>query len=543
MSQDLCRCGSLSFLTYLLVILFGVSSWVDINGLWVELPILVQNLPEGWDLPSYMAVIIQIANVAPFVYTVATTLWPHRVLELPVIYLIISVGAVSCLLLAFLWDFTSVIAGTEHSTALFVLQFFLALVDCTSSVAFLPFMSLLRPEYMTAYFIGEGFSGLVPSLVALGQGAGSMECIKVPIGGNLNATNTSMYEGNVTMNVMATNLSQYSQIEFLAGQNVSELMNLTLPTPPALYSTFPVYKEPKFTVRTFFLFLMCLLISSGIAFTLLNFCSHCKRDHVVESDCAMLRDESVQSSLMETTVDAIGEIVPLNDEEMSPNYDKISQVHFNNKGNAKHNIVLDSEHSNRKYSKDVVSAISSSESMTASFKKKGFKMPWMKYALFLFLTGWLNALSNGVLPSLQTYSCLPYGIRPYHLSVTLSNIANPVACFATFFLKLTSVAGTLSVSLVGTGLASFIILTAAMSPDPPLVGHTSGTFLVILAWVLVVFLLTFTKVSIATVFRGEGRKALLWIGASTQVGSLCGALITFFLVNFYKLFEVGNPCR
>ena len=40
---------------YVLVIVFAMASWIDINGVWVELPLLVPRLPEGWGLPSYMA--------------------------------------------------------------------------------------------------------------------------------------------------------------------------------------------------------------------------------------------------------------------------------------------------------------------------------------------------------------------------------------------------------------------------------------------------------------------------------------------------------
>ena len=38
------------------------------NGLWVELPVLVPALPEGWTLPSYLSVIVQIANLGPISY-------------------------------------------------------------------------------------------------------------------------------------------------------------------------------------------------------------------------------------------------------------------------------------------------------------------------------------------------------------------------------------------------------------------------------------------------------------------------------------------
>lgn len=44
----------------LLATVFGIGAWVAINGLWVELPLLVTYLPEGWTLPSYLSVIIQV---------------------------------------------------------------------------------------------------------------------------------------------------------------------------------------------------------------------------------------------------------------------------------------------------------------------------------------------------------------------------------------------------------------------------------------------------------------------------------------------------
>ena len=54
--------------------------------------------------------------------------------------------------------------------------FFLSLVDCSSSVTFLPFMMQLPAHYVTTYFIGDGLSGFVPGLVALAQGVGVRHC-------------------------------------------------------------------------------------------------------------------------------------------------------------------------------------------------------------------------------------------------------------------------------------------------------------------------------------------------------------------------------
>lgn len=57
------------------------------------------------------------------------------------------------------------------------------------------------------------------------------------------------------------------------------------------------------------------------------------------------------------------------------------------------------------------------------------------------------------------------------------------------------------------------------------------------------FTLTFVKVSIAGIFREEGKKALLWIGGISQVGSAVGAIVTFVLVNVYEMFESAPTCQ
>lgn len=50
-------------------------------------------------------------------------------------------------------------------------------------------------------------------------------------------------------------------------------------------------------------------------------------------------------------------------------------------------------------------------------------------AFLLGLLAVTNALTNGVLPAVQSYSCLPYGRLAYHLAVVLGSAANPLACF------------------------------------------------------------------------------------------------------------------
>ena len=205
----------MAFLTHLLVCTFGMGSWVAINGLWVELPLLVTELPEGWYLPSYLTVVIQLANIGPLLITLLHHFRPGCLSEVPIIFTVLGVGTVACTLFAFLWNVTSWVLGGHHSIAFLVLTFFLALVDCTSSVTFLPFMSRLPTHYLTTFFVGEGLSGLLPALVALAQGSGLTTCV--------NVTETS----GTTQNPETTRAMDTSQVPAITQSRGSSVLGHT----------------------------------------------------------------------------------------------------------------------------------------------------------------------------------------------------------------------------------------------------------------------------------------------------------------------------
>ena len=226
---------------FIAVIIFAMSSWIAINGLWTELPLLVDVLPESWTLPSYLVLIIQIANIGPLLYTLANRLSPNKVKEWPVIYIIISIGMVACFLLTFFRDDTVFLRGKERSTPFLILTFFLAMVDTTSSVVFLPYMAYFKSQYMTPFYIGEGFSGLVPAIVGLIQGAGS----------NPYCNSTTAVITNST-----------------TGENTTAV------------TVIPEYAPYLFSVQVFLVFLLCMLAGSMIAFSCLHFTSYCRQEMI-----------------------------------------------------------------------------------------------------------------------------------------------------------------------------------------------------------------------------------------------------------------------
>ncbi|XP_035039007.2 riboflavin transporter 2 [Hippoglossus stenolepis] len=438
----------MSLLTHLLAVLFGMGSWVSINGLWVELPLIVPQIPEGWYLPSYLSILIQMANVGPLFVTLMHRFRPGALNETAVIYVIIVLGTVASFLLGFFWKETVVVAGVSRSVALLVLTFFLATVDCTSSVTFLPFMMRLKPQYLTTYYIGEGVSGLLPALVALVQGVGVVHCLN-----NTQSLNHSL-NGSVTFDLQAQ------------------------------------YQPANFSAEVFFFFLSAMMLVSLGAFLLLNYHPAVAREHPTGRYTNGVKEKSQKNR-------QLVEQKPMMDPYKPPNQNSFG---------------------------------------TGAYS-------WMQVLYIFVILAWANALTNVVLPSVQSYSCMPYGNKVYHLSATMAAVSNPLACFIAMFLPIRSLLLMAALTVVGTGAGAYIMGTAVLSPCPLLVNDTSGGVIIVLAWIVFILTLSYVKVIIGVILRDEGHSALVWCGAVVQLGSLLGAVTMFPLVSVYSFFSSGDPCN
>ncbi|VDQ13148.1 unnamed protein product [Trichobilharzia regenti] len=156
-----------TWLAACLVSLYGLGSSIVVNGLWVELPLLVNILPEGWNLPAYLIIIIQIANDSELCDTNSWFTVMHTVGT------ILEGGD----------SYTDLGTG-HHSIGLFILSLLASIVDCTSSVTFITYLNGMPQLYVGALHFGEAFSDLVPSVLALIQGVGpEPECINTTVNG------------------------------------------------------------------------------------------------------------------------------------------------------------------------------------------------------------------------------------------------------------------------------------------------------------------------------------------------------------------------
>lgn len=420
--------------THGLVALFAMGSWVSVNSLWIELPVIVNVLPEGWNLPAYISVLIAFGNIGPIAVTITHYCAPGRLNERLVIHCIQVLAVVASALLAIFWSHTVTIAGAERSLPFLLFTFVMSLFCCTSNVTFLPYMFSYPPQYIRTFFIGQGFSALFPCVVALGQGVAKLECKTV----------------NGTVH--------------------------------------PQYLKENFPAQNFFWFLCVMLSISALSFQAL-----------------MQRQTRLQDNAAQQEAD---NAAAKNGEETHPLHNGGTPV-----------------------SEDQVRV----EEQPRTF--------WTRRNIYLLLLlAVSNALTNGALPAVQSFSSLPYGPMTFHLSVVLGNIANPLACFLAMFVILRSSAGLGLLSLAGGVFAAYLMALAALSPCPPLLGTSAGMALVVTSGIIFTGLYSYLKVAIGTVLHEAGHAALLWGGISIQAGTLIGALTMFPLVNVYQVFEPAQEC-
>lgn len=196
-----------------------MSAWIDLQGLFVELPLIVPWTPERWTLPSIAALCMCGANVFPLIVFIQRWRQGKRFSEIPYIYAIIIVGVIACCVLAMFWQKTVFVFGSNRSVWLLSCIFILSMLDCTSSLVFFDYMKRFRTEYLKAAFLGEALTAVIPTILILAQGVGGETICVQGTNGTIAATS---------------------------------------------------YTEPRFSVRVFMFAIAGIILASLIAFVLLR---------------------------------------------------------------------------------------------------------------------------------------------------------------------------------------------------------------------------------------------------------------------------------
>ncbi len=403
----------ISLPVYLMVLVFNMSAWVDMIAMLAELPLFVNRLPEGWDLGFYCAITFNVSKIGVVVYVVLKKVFGDKVNDVCAIYVVIGVGYVSLVLLAFLWDRTVWIAGQERSFVLLALSACLGTVDNMSVVVFAPYMARFKSQYLTAFFLGEGISGVLPAVLGVLQGVGEKpDCV------------------NIT--------------EVVFNQTTNETLTY--------WKFLPVFPDPRFSIRTFFLLISVIMFLSGVSFSLIHFLPYSKRAHSEAHPATSGSkqneedEESASSSLIHlgTVKRDDGEKSPLGNADTVP--DELPPCNGD------------------------IDVAERDEQSTLS----GLQFFYLLFLVFIYIF-----LQYGISPGLHPYAALPFGDRAYNLGVRLSLIMNPVGALLTLLVVVRSLKGLGLFTLAATLLGAYEVYLACASPDPPLKGTVIGEVIVV----------------------------------------------------------------
>ena len=420
-----------SLLTYLLFCVFGIGSWIAINGIWAEISILVLTLPECETLPSILVVVIQLANVGPLAYSIVKyfTRRGHVKqlhLEVVTVFILVAVGTAAAIILAVFWSDTAKIFGRVHSVAIFVLTFFLALVDCTSTLVFIPFLQHFPAEYISGLYIGEGLSGVLASVVALSQGF---------VNNSINCTQE--YPGYRTLGI-------------------------------------------NFSPNVYFVFLAIMMLVCGASFALINTLPSVRR-HMITSRVYRRVDEG--SSSTESVSDSSDTHSKEGDSDHRETGQLIEDVKPELQGDSSESLLLKPE-------EQVcgVSVTSRRESFSICDGNPGNPKTQTLRSMLTILRSHLtillcltvvNFLTNGALAAISSYTFLPYGNDVYHIGINLGLLATPLAAFFYAFLPSKSRAISAVLTAVSCVLGIYVLVTALLSPHPPLRDNVAGKIIIV----------------------------------------------------------------
>eukprot|EP01095_Lingulamoeba_sp_RSL-Kostka_P010886 TRINITY_DN39_c0_g6_i1.p1 TRINITY_DN39_c0_g6~~TRINITY_DN39_c0_g6_i1.p1 ORF type:complete len:479 (+),score=88.21 TRINITY_DN39_c0_g6_i1:40-1476(+) len=148
---------------YLVFFLFGVSSWLLVNSLFVEMGELINITPEGTKIASLLSLIIQFGNIGAFILILLLEKkWLHQEISILIIIIIAIGSSVICY-------GTEITFGTNYSIVLYIGCFGGGLGGAMSVVSYFAFASMFDYSTTSAVATGMGASGLIASAIGISQ--------------------------------------------------------------------------------------------------------------------------------------------------------------------------------------------------------------------------------------------------------------------------------------------------------------------------------------------------------------------------------------
>jgi len=155
-----------------------------------------------------------------------------------------------------------------------------------------------------------------------------------------------------------------------------------------------------------------------------------------------------------------------------------------------------------------------------------------------------SAILFGCLPTLITYSLLPYGQKAFYYCSILFPIAYPLSALVGFIRPTISTCWIIIGSLFGWIICFFIIITAFQSPCPIWADTLHGGIIMIIAWFISSFVLAYVRIASGNRIKLSWSKenGLFHFGLSVQMGIIFGVVPMYLVINVYELLKDRQPC-
>ena len=360
--------------------------------------------------------------------------------------------AASFALLAFLWDETSHIdaSGQSHSVAFICIGFFIAASGGLLALLILPYLVRFPARALSALLAGSSTGGMILALTAIGQGVSSdRSCAK---------TNSSIV------------LVQYFAESFTAS-------DVTI-SPPK--------HELNFSVRGFYLCITAVLILGILTFLALEHLEICQRVKVQIPDIVVRQtnmpaykpDPISDSGIQENNYQSIDNAVQQDISEMVSGSAKNTNI-LNGvqslSASCSTNTDIDEikDHSSVHDDKDPLNTVPDNSEIQQVHTLSNVQLGL--YMSFGFVCVLIPVLMSGVL----TYAAMPYGALTYSMAQKLQLLVIPIVCVLPILTPTLRVPHGFVLTLGSCIPSSYIVYLACVSPNPPLLGSTTGSLLVV----------------------------------------------------------------
>jgi riboflavin transporter 2 len=155
-----------------------------------------------------------------------------------------------------------------------------------------------------------------------------------------------------------------------------------------------------------------------------------------------------------------------------------------------------------------------------------------------------SAILFGCLPTLITYSLLPYGQKAYYYCSILYPVSYPLSALYGVFRPTISTCWVIIGSIFGCFVCFFIIIIAFQSPCPIWADTLHGGIFMSGAWFISSFVLAYVRVASGNRIKlsWPEESGLFHFGLSVQMGIIFGVVPMYLVINVFGLLKDRQPC-